>query len=136
MRDPVDWALLFLRVSGSLLLLQLHGMPKVLQFSQELQRIEDPLGLGAGLTLCLAIFAEVLCPLLILLGLFTRLACLPILLLLLVSLLLVHPQWSLAEGQFGWLLLIIFTTLAISGPGALALGRRVAGSQARTLWLH
>lgn len=136
MRNPVDWALLFLRVSGSLLLLQLHGWPKLLHFSQEAQVIEDPFGLGGVTTLGLAIFAEVLCPLLILLGLCTRLACLPILLLLLVSLLLVHPQWSLAEGQFGWLLLIIFTTLAISGPGALALGRRVAGPQARALWLH
>lgn len=136
MHHPVDWALLFLRSSGSLLLLQVHGMPKLLQFSEELQRIEDPLGLGAGLTLCLAIFAEVLCPLLILLGVFTRLACLPILVLLLVSLLLVHPQWSLAEGQFGWLLLIIFITLAISGPGAMALGRRVAGPLGRAIRLY
>ncbi|SDH57217.1 putative oxidoreductase [Pseudomonas benzenivorans] len=136
MRNPVDWALLFLRVSGSLLLLQVHGLPKVLHFSQELQRIEDPMGLGAGLTLCLAIFAEVLCPLLILLGLLTRLACVPIVVLLLVSLVLVHPQWSLDEGQFAWLLLITFTTLAISGPGALALGRRIAEPRSKALWLY
>jgi putative oxidoreductase len=136
MRNPIDWALLFLRVSSSLLLLQVHGLPKLLQFSEELQRIEDPLGLGAGPTLCLAIFAEVLCPLLILLGLCTRLACLPILVLLLVSLLLVHPQWSLAEGQFAWLLLIIFSTLAISGAGRIALTRRLFGAQGQLRWIH
>ncbi|HLA31287.1 MAG TPA: DoxX family membrane protein [Pseudomonas sp.] len=136
MRDPVDWALLFLRVSGSLLLLQLHGLPKLLHFSQEAQVIEDPLGIGGVLTLSLAIFAEVLCPLLILLGLFTRLACLPIVFLLLVSLLLVHPQWSLGEGQFAWLLLIVFTTLAIAGGGHIAISRRLIDPQGRLLWIH
>ncbi|SNS95422.1 DoxX family protein [Pseudomonas segetis] len=136
MSKPVDWALLFLRVSGALLLLQVHGLPKLLNFSQQAQVIEDPLGFGAVVTLSLAIFAEVLCPLLILFGLFTRLACLPIVFLLLVSLLLVHPQWSLDEGQFAWLLLIIFTTLTISGPGALALGQHVANPRSKVLWLY
>ncbi len=136
MAKPIDWALLFLRVSGSLLLLQIHGLPKLLHFRQELQVIDDPLGLGAGVTLGLAIFAEVLCPLLIIAGVLTRLACLPILVLLLVSLLLVHPEWSLAEGQFAWLLLILFTTLALAGPGALAAGRRQFGNGAAAIWLR
>lgn len=116
-----DRALLFLRVAGSLLLIYVHGLPKALNFKHELPLIEDPFGIGAGLTLSLAIFAEVVCPVLIIMGSFTRLACLPILFLLLVSLLLVHPEWSLAEGQFGWLFLIIFTTILIAGPGQLSL---------------
>lgn len=124
-RDRSDWALLFLRISGCLLLLSIHGLPKLLNMQAELAMIEDPLGLGPAVTLCLAIFAEVLCPLLIILGPFTRLATLPILAVLLVSLALVHPEWSLAEGQFAWLLAAIFTTLLISGPGRLAFGRRL-----------
>ncbi|MCU9951739.1 DoxX family protein [Pseudomonas solani] len=115
-----DWGLLFLRAGGALLLLWVHGLPKLLGFSQELKLIEDPLHLGAMPTLLLAIFAEVACPLAILCGALVRLACLPILAVLLVSLLLVHPEWSVAEGQFAWLLLVIFTTLLISGPGSLA----------------
>ncbi len=136
MYRAIDWALLVLRLGGAWLLLQVHGLPKLVHFSRELQVIEDPFGLGAGLTLCLAIAAEVLCPLLIGLGVITRLACLPILVLLLVSLLVVHPQWSLGEGQFGWLLLIIFTTLAISGAGAIAAGRWFAATGARAIWLR
>lgn len=120
-----DWALLFLRVAGSLLLLAAHGLPKLLNIQTELGLIEDPLGLGPVVTLSLALFAEVVCPLLIILGPFTRLASLPILAVLLVSLALVHPEWSLAEGQFAWLLAIIFTTLAIAGPGRFALGRHL-----------
>jgi putative oxidoreductase len=123
-----DIGLLFLRVSGALFLLAVHGLPKLLDFSAQLQLIEDPFHLGAHLTLSLAIFAEVLCPLLIIVGALVRLACLPILFVLLVALLIVHPQWSVAEGQFGWLLLILFTSLFIAGPGRLALNVRFTGA--------
>ncbi|WP_460111215.1 DoxX family protein [Pseudomonas sp. S3_H04] len=122
-----DIGLLFLRVSGGLFLLWVHGLPKLLDFTAQLQLIEDPFHLGSHLTLILAIFAEVLCPLLIVAGLLARLACVPILFVLLVALLVVHPQWSVAEGQFGWLLLILFTTVLIAGPGRLAISVRLPG---------
>ena len=122
---PTDTALhaglLFLRVTGSALLIAVHGLPKVLHYSQELTRIEDPFHLGAAPTLLLAILSETICPLLIALGVLTRLACLPIVATLLVAMLVVHPDWSLAEGQFGWMLLIIFTTVLIAGPGRFSL---------------
>ncbi|MBM6608644.1 DoxX family protein [Enterobacteriaceae bacterium RIT814] len=114
----INAGLFFLRLTGCLLLLHVHGLPKVFNFSEELTRIEDPFGLGPWMSLLPAIFAEVVCPILILIGLFTRLACLPIIGVLLVAMVFVHPEWSVAEGQFGWLLLIIFTTLAITGPGS------------------
>ncbi|MBC8995336.1 DoxX family protein [Pseudomonas sp. N40(2020)] len=122
-----DLGLLFLRGSGGLFLLWVHGLPKLLDFTAQLQLIEDPFHLGAHLTLILAIFAEVLCPLLIVAGVLARLACLPILFVLLVAMLVVHPQWSVAEGQFGWLLLILFATVFIAGPGRLALNVRLPG---------
>jgi putative oxidoreductase len=122
-----DIGLLFLRVSGGLFLLWVHGLPKLLDFTAQLQLIEDPFHLGSHLTLILAIFAEVLCPLLIVAGLLARLACVPILFVLLVALLVVHPQWSVAEGQFGWLLLILFATVLIAGPGRLAISVRLPG---------
>lgn len=114
----INAGLFFLRLTGCLLLLHVHGLPKVFNFSEELTRIEDPFGLGPWMSLLPAIFAEVVCPIFILIGLFTRLACLPIIGVLLVAMVFVHPEWSVAEGQFGWLLLIIFTTLAITGPGS------------------
>ena len=116
--------LLFLRVSGALFLLWVHGLPKLLNYSEQLKLIEDPFHLGAHVTLLLAIFAEVLCPLLIIVGVLVRLACLPILAVLLIAMVVVHPEWSLFEGQFGWLLLIIFTSVLIAGPGRLSLGQR------------
>jgi putative oxidoreductase len=115
----VAWGLLFMRVSASLLLLWVHGLPKLLHWNLELQRIEDPFGLGASLTLGLAVFAEVLCPLLLMLGILARLACLPVLAVLAVALVVVHPDWTLEQGQFAWLLLILFGGLALTGPGPL-----------------
>jgi putative oxidoreductase len=123
-----DFGLFFLRVCGSLFLLWVHGLPKLLNYSAQLLVIEDPFHLGANVTLMLAIFAEVLCPLLIIAGVLVRLACLPILSVLWIALLVVHPQWSLEEGQFGWLLLILFTSLLIAGPGRLALNVRFSGA--------
>ncbi|WP_354669656.1 MULTISPECIES: DoxX family protein [unclassified Janthinobacterium] len=69
-----------------------------------------------------ALFAEILCPLLVAAGLLTRLACLP---LLGVSMLLVHPDWSIADGQFGWLLIIVFGTIAIGGAGKYSVDARL-----------
>ncbi|MDF3202927.1 DoxX family protein [Pseudomonas sp. 1912-s] len=120
-----DFGLLFLRVSGGLFLLWVHGLPKLLDYGEQLKVIEDPFHVGASVTLLLAIFAEVFCPLLIVAGVLVRLACLPILAVLLVALLVVHPEWSLFEGQFGWLLLILFTSILIAGPGRLVLSQRV-----------
>jgi len=121
-----DWGLLYLRLTAALLLFYVHGLPKLQHFDNELQHIDDPLGLGRGLTLGLALFAEVVCPIGIALGLLTRLATLPVLVLLIVSILLVHPDWTVADGQFAWLLVIIFGTLALTGPGRYSLDARLA----------
>ena len=112
-----DFGLLFLRVSGAILLLYVHGIPKILHFQSELKKIEDPFHLGQGLTLVLAIFTEVVCAILILFGFRARIASLPIVFLLMVSMIFVHPDWTVAEGQFGWLLIIVFGTVALAGPG-------------------
>jgi putative oxidoreductase len=116
-----DFALCWLRITGCVVLFFAHGMPKLLHYEHELGAIEDPFGIGRQLTLMLAIFAEVLCPVSIVLGVFTRLATLPVLFLLAVSVFFVHPEWSWAEGQFAWLLIIIFSTILIAGSGRLAL---------------
>lgn len=118
-----DLALLFLRVSSAALMLFIHGLPKLLHFQQELSRIEDPLHLGPYITLTLAIFAETICPLFVALGIFTRLACLPVLVVLVIAMLLVHPDWSLADGQFGWLFLVLFITITMAGPGRFSIAK-------------
>ncbi|SOE95692.1 putative oxidoreductase [Burkholderia sp. D7] len=112
-----DAALLFLRLAASVLLLIVHGLPKAMHYSSQLAVIEDPLHLGKTLTLSFAIFAEVLCPVLMIAGIATRLAALPIIVITLMALTLVHPEWTLDQAQFAWMLLILFGTIVIGGAG-------------------
>ena len=120
-RHASDLGLLFLRVTGSVLLMYVHGLPKLLHYSSELPKIEDPFHMGRSLTIAYAIFAEVVCPLFMIAGIGTRLAALPVFVLTVIALLFVHPEWSVAEGQFAWWILIVFGTIAIAGPGRWAL---------------
>ena len=95
----IDLGLLWLRVGGAFMLFHVHGWPKIIHYSEELVRIEDPFGFGTSFSLLAAIFAEVICAILIATSLLTRLACLPVLAVLLVSMLIVHPQWSIATAR-------------------------------------
>jgi len=118
--------LLYLRLTAAALLIYVHGLPKLVHFASELQQIDDPLHLGRGLTLGFALLAEIVCPLAIAVGWQTRLASMPILVLLLVSMFLVHPDWSIADGQFGWLLIIAFGAIALAGPGHYSADQHLA----------
>ena len=73
----------------------------------------------------MTIFAEVICAVPLIIGLITRLACLPILFSLLVALLAVQLEWTIDKAQFGSL--FIFASIVIAGPGHFALGRRLEG---------
>jgi putative oxidoreductase len=50
-------------------------------------------------------------------GIATRLAALPIMLVCVIALGLVHREWTLDQGQFAWMLLIMFGTVVIGGAG-------------------
>ncbi len=117
----IDVGLLWMRVMVSALLFWTNGLPKILHYSEERAQIDDPLKLGRTTTLWLALFAEVVCPVAIALGFFTRLACLPILAMLCIAMLIVHRDWDVEKGQFGWLYLITFTALLLMGPGRFSL---------------
>lgn len=116
-RRTLDIGLLFLRVTGSILLMYVHGLPKLLHYASEMPKIEDPFHIGRTLTIAYAIFAEVICPLFMIAGIGTRLAALPVFALTVIALLFVHPEWSVAQGQFAWWILIVFGTIALAGPG-------------------
>jgi putative oxidoreductase len=59
-------------------------------------------------------------------------AALPIMLVSAIALGLVHREWTLDQGQFAWMLLIMFGTIAIGGAGRyrVALRPRASGQVA------
>jgi len=50
-------------------------------------------------------------------GIGVRVAAIPIMVVTVIALTLVHPDWTLEQAQFAWMLLIIFGTVAIGGAG-------------------
>jgi putative oxidoreductase len=120
--NSTDIGLLYLRVCASVLVLIVHGLPKIEHYRREAAAIEDPFHLGQKVTIAFAIFAEVVCPILMIVGVGTRLFALPVMIVTAIALLRVHPEWTIDQAQFAWMLLILFGTIAIAGPGQYALG--------------
>lgn len=73
----LDFGLLLLRVLLAAGLLT-HGIAKIANFSALSTSFLDPLGIGVLPALLGAIFAEVVCSILVLIGLWTRLTVLPL----------------------------------------------------------
>lgn len=59
------------------LLFMMHGLTKINDFGQMALAFPDPLGVGSEISLILAIFGEVFCSVLLIFGLLTRLALIP-----------------------------------------------------------
>lgn len=110
-----DLTTLALRLAGGLLLL--HGIPKLLNFGERINSFGDPLGIGSTASLALCVFAEFFCTALVVLGLFTRYALVPIIINMAVIVFIVHGAEPLKERELPIIFLLIFTALFFSGPG-------------------
>ena len=113
--------LLVLRLGVGLMMLLAHGWGKLVGFSDLAEKFPDPLGIGPTTTLVLAIFAEVVCALLIVVGLGTRFAAVPLLVTMLVAAFVVHADDPWARQEFALLYAIPFLTLVFTGGGRFAL---------------
>src|SRR5690348_16682934 len=93
------WGLLLLRCGAAAMLFAGHGWDKIAHLAERAGSFPDPLGVGSALSMMLAVFAEGFCTLLIMLGLLTRLAAIPVLATMLVAAVLVHADdpWSKKE---------------------------------------
>ncbi len=113
--------LLFLRVFGAFALLRTHGLPKLLDIEGTMAHIPDPLGLGPVFSTYYAIFANVFCAILIILGLFTRWAAFAIILITLSGLFIVHIADPAKVQDTPLIYSIVFITLVILGSGKYSL---------------
>ena len=112
--------LLVLRVSMGALML-VHGLPKLMGYGEMSQAFLDPIGLGSQLTLILAIAAEVGCAVLLILGLGTRLAAIPLATTMLVAWFVVHIEDPWVKQELPALFLTGFVTLILTGAGKFSL---------------
>jgi putative oxidoreductase len=116
------WLLLF-RVGVSAMMLT-HGLPKLAKLlpGQEIS-FPDPLGIGVVQSLILAVFSEVVCSLLIILGLGTRLAAVPLAVTMAVASFIVHGADPFARKELALMYFLAYITLLITGAGKYSVDR-------------
>ncbi|GAO44281.1 hypothetical protein FPE01S_03_03190 [Flavihumibacter petaseus NBRC 106054] len=99
-----------------------HGFQKLVKFSSLQHKFGDPLHIGTRNSLLLVLFAEVFCSLLIIAGLFTRLAAIPLVIAMLVAFFIAHNH-NFEQGEMAALYLTAFTAILLCGPGRASIDR-------------
>ena len=116
-----SFGLLALRIAICAMMLT-HGLNKLSTFSAMSQNF-NYLGIGGTLSLSLVIFAEVFCSIAVLLGLFTRLAVLPLIFAMCIAIFITHGGQAFAAKELASLYLTFFTVIFIIGPGRFSIDR-------------
>ena len=108
-------ALLLRLVLGGLL--AYHGYTKFVAYDQILPMFSDLIGIGSKLSFNLVIFAELVCGLLVAIGLLTRLSVIPIFIAMCVAFFLAHAKdpFQVKELAFTFMLLAIVVFVLGSG---------------------
>jgi putative oxidoreductase len=121
-----DVAVLLLRI-GAAALIMTHGIPKLMRILDGNFNFGDPLGLGPTLSLILVTFAEAFCAILVLMGLFTRVALIPLIINLTVIVFVAHADDPFGRKELPLLFLINFIVLFFTGPGKYSLDKKLFG---------
>jgi putative oxidoreductase len=118
--SSINLALLVLRITGGIFIVP-HGYDKLVHYQQYSPNFVDFLHLGPGLSLALTIFAEFFCGALIILGLFTRLATIPLLINMAVVVFVGEHADFFGKAEHGAMFFGIFLTILIAGPGKISI---------------
>ena len=118
-QNPVllDIALFVVRVFVGFAMLT-HGFPKLqILFSGEEIQFYDLLGMGPKASLILAVFAEFVCSIFLILGLFTRISLVFLFVAMFVVGFIVNSSEIFSKRELGLLYSSIFLVLLAVGPG-------------------
>ena len=109
-------AMLVLRL-GLGILMMMHGYDKLVHFGAKQNTFMNFLGTGSTLTLALVVFAEFFCSVFIVLGLFTRLATIPLIITTCVIIFKVNHGHVFLDDETAPLYLTGYLVLLLVGPG-------------------
>ncbi len=123
-KNSTDLGLLILRLVFGIALIYGHGFGKAsIIFSGSEIQFMDPIGIGANLSFYLAAFAEFICALLLIVGLFSRVATLILIVNFIVIFIfhayIIGDDFSILELRY--LYLFTFIALFLTGPGRFSL---------------
>ncbi len=115
--------LLFLRLTFAGNMMIAHGVPKLLNFSNISSSFPDPLGVGSKISLSLAIFSELFCSLMIIFGIKTRIAAIPIIVTMLVASFIINAGGPWTKQEFPLVYAYGFLSILFLGPGKYAVDK-------------
>ncbi len=117
----MDWAALLLRIVFCSLMVYNHGSMKLTLFSEDPDSFPDAVGLGSAASYYFVVFAEAICSVLVLLGLFTRLALIPLLVTMAVAAFSVNWSNPLTDKELPLLYFSVYAAIFLLGPGRFSL---------------
>jgi putative oxidoreductase len=115
-----NWAFnisMFLLRAGLCLLMIPHGYDKLVHFSTYKKDFLNFLGMGGTVSLSLTVFAEFFCSIFLMMGLFTRLTVIPLIINMTVVIFKAHNGDIFGDGEHGSLFLIGYLVILMCGPG-------------------
>ena len=118
-------AMFFLRLSLGFLMMA-HGYDKLLRFSSIHTTFLNFMGIGSTFSLTLVIFAEFFCSLFLILGLFTRISVIPLIITMCVALFQVHHGEVFGKGETDTLFLTGYFVLLFLGPGRVSVDSMIS----------
>jgi putative oxidoreductase len=130
--QSMDTGILILSVGIAALML-VHGLPKLgMLLSGDPIQFPPVLGLTPELSLGLAVFAEVFCSILVLVGFATRLAVIPLIITMLVAVLYIHAADPFTNKELGLHYILAYVLLLISGSGRYSIDKLIQRRQHNT----
>lgn len=121
--NAFNFGMLVLRVGlGSAMMIN-HGLDKLMHFSEKSGKFMNFFGIGSSASLALTVFAEFFCAAFIIIGLFTRLAALPLVIAMGVALFMAHKGQYFGDGEMAGIYFVGFLAILFMGPGKLSLDK-------------
>ncbi|MEM7782653.1 MAG: DoxX family protein [Planctomycetota bacterium] len=124
----LSMGLFILRVAFGCLML-VHGWQKLSSFSDLADKFPDPLGMGSQMSLISAIGSEVGCSVLLIFGLITRVASIPLAFTMIIALFVVHGSDPWKAKELAACYLAVYATLIFTGGGKFSLDHLIWGSR-------
>ena len=106
-----------------------YGYLKFAGYDQMLTQFPDLIGIGSKLSLILVIFAELFCGALVLIGLFTRLAVIPIFITMFVAYFIAHAKDPFEVKQIALVFLILSIVIFLLGSGKYSMDKLIQKNQ-------
>jgi putative oxidoreductase len=128
----VDLGALLLRlVLGGLM--AYHGYSKFAAYDQILPMFSDIIGIGAKLSFNLVIFAELVCGLLVAIGLLTRLSVIPIFFTMCVAFFVAHAKDPFQTKELAFTFLLLSIVVFVLGSGKYSIDALLFKSKNREI---